>query len=107
MVAEKLGTELKAELAKFALGLKAGGLESERIARSHLIDQKGEMVRGVPRAGAQDEATGSLGVLIDVADSSSGPTHRGPHNRPIGLRSPVDKSRNHRSRPEQPGHGFC
>ena len=48
MAAEKLGIELKAELAKFALGLKAGGLESERIARSNLIQQESKPSHNTP-----------------------------------------------------------
>ena len=46
MVAEKLRAKLEAELAKLTLRLRARGLESKRVARSHLINQKGETVRG-------------------------------------------------------------
>src|ERR1700733_12807480 len=104
MLAEKLRTKSKTQLAKLTLGLRSSRLVSECVTGSDLIDEQSKILRNFLRPGAQDGTANSPGIFIDVSESRSSRARR--RDGTVGLRRSVDENRNHRARLQQPGHGF-
>jgi hypothetical protein len=71
MLAEKLQTKSKTQLAKLALGLRSSGLVSQRVTGSDLIDQQSKILGNFLRSGAQDGTACSPGIFIYVSQSRS------------------------------------